>query len=73
MFNLPNPGSNPANPFYYRSIEEQRRALQEAVTVELQFKKDADGKKVGGKKVRDKVARFQTWNYCLFEQNRRLY
>ena len=55
MFNLPNPGSNPANPFYYRSIEEQRRALQEAVTVELQFKKDADGKKVGGKKVRDKV------------------
>ena len=55
MFNLPNPGSNPANPFYYRSIEEQRRALQEAVTVELQFKKDADGKKAGGKKVRDKV------------------
>ena len=33
MFNLPNPGSNPANPFYYRSIEEQRRALQEDVTV----------------------------------------
>ena len=55
MFNLPNPGSNPANPFYYRTIEEQRRALQEAVTVELQFKKDADGKKAGGKKVRDKV------------------
>ena len=55
MFNLPNPGSNPANPFYYRSIEEQRRELQEAVTVELQFKKDADGKKAGGKKVRDKV------------------
>ena len=55
MFNLPNPGSNPANPFYYRSIEEQRRALQEAVTVELQFKKDVDGKKAGGKKVRDKV------------------
>ena len=45
-----NPGSNPANPFYYRTIEEQR--LQEAVTVELQFKKDADGKKAGGKKVR---------------------
>ncbi len=55
MFNLPNPGSNPANPFYHRTLEEQRRALQEAVTVELQFKKDADGKKAGGKKVRDKV------------------
>jgi len=30
MFNLPNPGSNPANPFYHRFIEEQRRALQES-------------------------------------------
>ncbi len=55
MFNLPNPGSNPANPFYHRTLEEQRRTLQEAVTVELQFKKDSDGKKSGGKKVRDKV------------------
>jgi hypothetical protein len=52
MFNLPNPGSNPANPFYYRTIEEQRRALQEAVTVELQFKKDADGKKKRKKRKR---------------------
>ena len=43
MFNLPNPGSNPANPFYYRTHEEQRRALEEAVTVDIEFKKDADG------------------------------
>jgi len=55
MFNLPSPGSNPANPFYYRTLEEQRRALEEAVTVELQFKKDADGKKAGGKMVRKGV------------------
>ena len=55
MFNLPNPGSNPANPFYYRTQEEQRRALEEAVTVELDFKSDAEGKKAGGKMVRKGV------------------
>ena len=67
MFNLPNPGNNPANPFYYRTREEQRRALEEAVTVDIEFKKDADGAAavgsetgrrglvVSGKKVRDKV------------------
>jgi hypothetical protein len=55
MFNLPNPGNNPANPFYSRVIAEQRHALQEAVTVELEFKKDADGKKAGGKMVRKGV------------------
>jgi len=55
MFNLPNPGSNPANPFYYRTHEEQRRALEEAVTVELDFKSDAEGKKAGGKMVRKGV------------------
>jgi hypothetical protein len=55
MFNLPNPGSNPANPFYYRTLEEQRRALEEAVTVELDFKNDAEGKKAGGKMVRKGV------------------
>jgi hypothetical protein len=55
MFNLPNPGSNPANPFYYRTHEEQRRELEEAVTVELDFKSDAEGKKAGGKMVRKGV------------------
>ena len=55
MFNLPNPGGNPANPFYYRTQEEQRRALEEAVTVELDFKSDAEGKKAGGKMVRKGV------------------
>ena len=55
MFNLPTPGSNPANPFYYRTHEEQKRALEEAVTVELDFKSDAEGKKAGGKMVRKGV------------------
>ena len=55
MFNLPNPGSNPANPFYHRTLEEQRRILQEAVTVELDFKSDAEGKKAGGTMVRKGV------------------
>ena len=55
MYNLPNPGSNPANPFYHRTLEEQRRALEEAVTVELDFKSDAEGKKAGGKMVRKGV------------------
>ena len=54
-FNPPTPGNNPANPFYHRTHEEQRRALEEAVTVELDFKKDADGKKAGGKMVRQGV------------------
>jgi hypothetical protein len=57
MFNLPNPGSNPANPYYHRSIEEQRREMQEAVTVELDFKSDAEGKKAGGKMIRKGVYR----------------
>ena len=55
MFNLPNPGSNPANPFYHRTLEEQRRILDEAVTVELDFKSDAEGKKAGGTMVRKGV------------------
>ena len=54
-FNPPTPGNNPANPFYHRTHEEQRRAIEEAVTVELDFKKDADGKKAGGKMVRKGV------------------
>ena len=55
MFNLPNPGSNPANPFYHRTLEEQRRSVNEAVTVELDFKSDAEGKKAGGTMVRKGV------------------
>jgi len=55
MFNLPNPGNNPANPFYSRIITEQQRALQEAVTVDIEFKSDAEGKKAGGKMVRKGV------------------
>lgn len=55
MFNLPNPGSNPANPFYHRTLEEQRRIVNEAVTVELDFKSDAEGKKAGGTMVRKGV------------------
>ena len=27
----PNPGNNPANPFYYRTMEEQRRELDNQV------------------------------------------
>lgn len=27
----PNPGNNPANPFYYRTMEEQRRELNKQV------------------------------------------
>ena len=27
----PNPGNNPANPFYYRTMEEQRRELDKQV------------------------------------------
>tara|TARA_R100000234_G_scaffold103023_2_gene72407 strand:+ start:1133 stop:2791 length:1659 start_codon:yes stop_codon:yes gene_type:complete len=67
MYFNPPTGKNPSNPFYHRSIEEQRREMQEAVTVELEFKKDADGAAavgsetgrrglvVSGKKVKDKV------------------
>ena len=55
MYFKPPTGKNPANPFYHRSIEEQRRAMQEAVTVELDFKSDAEGKKAGGTMVRKGV------------------
>ena len=54
-FNPSTPGNNPSNPFYHRTHEEQRRALEEAVTVELDFKSDAEGKKAGGKMVRKGV------------------
>ena len=80
MFNLPNPGSNPANPFYYRTREEQRRALEEAVTVDIEFKKDADGAAavgsetgrrglvVSGKKVRDKVYKMTFTNNAMMNK-----
>ena len=55
MYFNPPTGKNPSNPFYHRSIEEQRREMQEAVTVELEFKSDAEGKKAGGKMVRNGV------------------
>ena len=67
MYFNPPTGKNPSNPFYHRSIEEQRREMQEAVTVDIEFKKDADGAAavgsetgsrglvVSGKKVKDKV------------------
>ena len=55
-FNPPTPGNNSANPFWHPLNQRMNpQPVQEAVTVELEFKKDADGKKAGGKKVRDKV------------------
>ena len=45
-FNPPQPGNNPANPFWHPLNQQQ-----EAVSVELEFKSDAAGKKAGGKKV----------------------
>ncbi len=46
--------NNPANPFWH-PLNKKRRALEEAVTVELDFKSDAEGKKAGGKMVRKGV------------------
>ena len=46
------PQNNMTNPFYHPLNEQP---VQEAVTVELEFKKDADGKKAGGKMVRKGV------------------
>jgi hypothetical protein len=45
-FNPPQPENNPANPFWHPLNQQQ-----EAVSVELEFKSDAAGKKAGGKKV----------------------
>ena len=45
-FNPPRPENNPANPFWH-PLNHQH----EAVSVELEFKSDAVGKKAGGKKV----------------------
>ena len=46
------PQNNMTNPFYHPL---NKQHVQEAVTVELEFKKDADGKKAGGKMVRKGV------------------
>ena len=46
------PQNNMTNPFYHPL---NKQPVQEAVTVELEFKKDADGKKAGGKMVRKGV------------------
>ena len=79
-FNPPTPGNNPSNPFYYRTIEEQRRALEEAVTVDIEFKKDADGAAavgsetgrrglvVSGKKVKDKVYKITFTNNAMMNK-----
>ena len=45
-FNPQRPENNPANPFWHPLNQQQ-----EAVSVELEFKSDAVGKKAGGKKV----------------------
>ena len=46
------PQNNMTSPFYHPL---NKQPVQEAVTVELEFKKDADGKKAGGKMVRKGV------------------
>ena len=53
MYFNPPTGKNPSNPFYHPLNEP--KFIEEAVTVELDFKKDADGKKAGGKMVRKGV------------------
>ena len=67
-FNPPTPGNNSANPFWHPLNQRMNpQPVQEAVTVDIEFKKDADGAAavgsetgrrglvVSGKKVRDKV------------------
>jgi hypothetical protein len=85
MYFKPPTGKNPANPFYHRSIEEQRRAMQEAVTVEMEFKTDADGAAVvgsetkskgmliSGQKVRNKVYRLTFKNNNMMNQFMKTY
>ncbi len=80
-FNPPNPGNNPSKPILLiRIIEEQRRALEEAVTVDIEFKKDADGAAavgsetgrrglvVSGKKVKDKVYKMTFTNNAMMNK-----
>jgi hypothetical protein len=46
--------NNPANPFWH-PLNKKTQPIDEAVTVELDFKSDAEGKKAGGKMVRKGV------------------
>ena len=50
----PQTENNPANPFWH-PLNKKTQPVSEAVTVELDFKKDADGKRAGGKMVRKGV------------------
>ena len=53
MYFNPPTGKNSSNPFYHPLNEP--KFIEEAVTVELDFKSDAEGKKAGGKMVRKGV------------------
>ena len=76
-FNPPN--NKLANPFYY-PLNEAQRYVQEAVTVDIEFKKDADGAAavgsetgrrglvVSGKKVRDKVYKITFTNNAVMNK-----
>ena len=76
-FNPPN--NKLANPFYY-PLNEAQRYVEEAVTVELDFKKDADGAAavgsetgrrglvVSGKKVKDKVYKMTFTNNAMMNK-----
>jgi hypothetical protein len=50
----PQNANNPTNPFWH-PLNEKTKSISEAVTVELDFKSDAEGKKAGGKMVRKGV------------------
>ena len=53
-WNPPQNANNPTNPFWH-PLNEKTKSISEAVTVELDFKNDAEGKKAGGKMVRKGV------------------
>ena len=73
------PKNKIANPFYY-PLNEAQRYVQEAVTVEIEFKKDADGAAavgsetgsrgliVSGKKMRDKVYKLTFTNNAMMNK-----
>ena len=78
MFFKP-PQNKLANPFYY-PLNEAQRYVQEAVTVDIEFKKDADGAAavgsetgrrglvVSGKKVKDKVYKMTFTNNAMMNK-----
>ena len=73
------PQNNMTNPFFYHPLNEQK-FIQEAVTVEMEFKKDADGAAavgsetgrrgllVSGKKVKDKVYKLTFTNNAMMNK-----